>query len=278
MTLFNKPKQYGETHGEGSMLNSANIQAIATELMGQHARKETFVNFPDRVPTLDDANDVQDAYVAMLCDAQGTSVGGYKIALTSKSTRDWLKIDHPCAGQVLANRIHQSPFTVHLSDYVRFSMETEICIVLDKDMAGDCTIEDVRRNLRSIHCSYELVEDRGADLTCLDARSLVSDNSWNGGIVMGPPGPTDLVLENRAGRLRVNGVVTKEGTTRETMGGNPLFVVAWLAGHLGKRGKVLKAGMPVITGSIIETQFPVAGDVLVFEVDGMPPVELRIAE
>jgi 2-keto-4-pentenoate hydratase len=252
MTLFNKPKQYGETHGEGSMLNSANIQAIATELMGQHARKETFVNFPDRVPTLDDANDVQDAYVAMLCDAQGTSVGGYKIALTSKSTRDWLKIDHPCAGQVLANRIHQSPFTVHLSDYVRFSMETEICIVLDKDMAGDCTIEDVRRNLRSIHCSYELVEDRGADLTCLDARSLVSDNSWNGGIVMGPPG--------------------------ETMGGNPLFVVAWLAGHLGKRGKVLKAGMPVITGSIIETQFPVAGDVLVFEVDGMPPVELRIAE
>ena len=61
------------------------------------------------------------------------------------------------------------------------------------------------------------------------------------------------------------------------MGGNPLFVVAWLAGHLGRRGKVLKAGMPVITGSIIETQFPVAGDVLVFEVDDMPPVELRLA-
>ncbi|MDB5397609.1 MAG: hypothetical protein JWM91_5115 [Rhodospirillales bacterium] len=259
------------------MLSSANIQAIAADLMDQHVRRETFVNFPERVPTLDDANDVQDAYVSLLCHAKGTEVGGYKIALTSKSTRDWLKIDHPCAGQVLSNRIHQSPYTVHISDYVRFSMETEICVVLDKDMSGECTIEDVRRNLRSIHCSYELVEDRGADLTRLDARSLVADNSWNGGIVIGPPGPTDLVLENRAGRLKVNGKVTKEGTTRETMGGNPLFVVAWLAGHLGKRGKVLKAGMPVITGSIIETQFPVAGDVLVFEVDDMPPAELRVA-
>jgi 2-keto-4-pentenoate hydratase len=52
--------------------------------------------------------------------------------------------------------------------------------------------------------------------------------------------------------------------------------MAWLIGHLGRRGKVLKAGMPVITGSIIETQFPVAGDVLSFEVDGMPPCELRV--
>ena len=51
---------------------------------------------------------------------------------------------------------------------------------------------------------------------------------------------------------------------------------AWLAGHLGRRGRKLKAGQPVITGSIIETQFPVAGDVLVFEVDGMPPCELRV--
>lgn len=259
------------------MLSSAEVQTIAEELFAQHERREPFVPFPDRVPTMDDACKVQDAHVALLTRRFGTEVAGYKIALTSKSTRDWLKIDEPCIGQVLGNRIHYSPYTVRLSGYVRFSMETEICVVLDRDMAGECTVDDVRRNLRSIHTSYELVEDRAADLTRLDAHSLVSDNSWNGGIVIGPPADTTLDLENRAGRLKVNGKVTKEGTTRETMGGNPLFVMAWLIGHLGKRGKVLKAGMPVITGSIIETQFPVAGDVLVFEVDGMPPVELRVA-
>jgi len=260
------------------MLSSAEVQTIAEELFAQHERKEPFVPFPDRVPTMDDACKIQDAHVALLTRRLSTTVAGYKVALTSKSTRDWLKIDEPCIGQVLGNRIHQSPHTVHLSDYVRFSMETEICCVMDKDMAGDCTIEDVRNNLRSIHTSYELVEDRGADLTRLDAHSLVSDNSWNGGIVIGPAADKTLEMENRSGRLRINGQVTKEGNTRDTMGGSPFAVMAWLIGHLGRRGKVLKAGMPVITGSIIETQFPVAGDVLSFEVDGMPPCELRVVD
>ena len=76
--------------------------------------------------------------------------------------------------------------------------------------------------------------------------------------------------------MRVNGKVVKEGTTAETIGGNPLFVISWLAGHLAKHGKVLKAGMPVITGSIIETWFPVAGDVLSFDVDDMEPVVLKL--
>lgn len=258
------------------MLSPKDVQGIARELFLQHERREQFVPFPERVPTSDDSYNIQDALVSLMSEKEQTEVAGYKIALTSKSTRDWLKINEPCAGQILGSRIHQSPYTLSVSKFVRFSVETEICVVLDRDLMGECTIEDVQRSLRSLHCSYELVEDRGADLTRLDARSLVSDNSWNGGIVIGPPGPTDLVLENRAGRLKVNGVVTKEGTTRETMGGNPLHVVAWLAGHLGKRGKTLKAGQPIITGSIIETQFPVAGDHLVFEVDDMPPVELRL--
>lgn len=259
------------------MLSQSEIDAVARDLFDQHERKAPFVNFPDRVPTIADADNVQDAYVALLNRKYGTEVGGYKIALTSKATRDWLKIDHPCAGQVLSNRIHQSPHTVHLSEYVRFSIETEICVVLDRDMSGDCTTLDVERNLRSVHCAYELVEDRGADLTCLDARSLVSDNSWNGGIVIGPAAPAGLDLTNRAGRLRVNGQVTKEGNTRDTMGGSPLHVMVWLIGHLGRRGRALEAGQPVITGSIIATQFPALGDTLVFDVDGIKPVELRVA-
>jgi 2-keto-4-pentenoate hydratase len=258
------------------MLSPSEIEAIAADLFQQHERRAPFVPFPDRIPTNDDALDVQDALVRLLTRKLGTEVAGYKIALTSKSTRDWLKIDEPCAGQVLGSRIHQSPHTVHVRDYVRFSMETEICVVLDRDMSGPCTVEDVRKTMRSVHCAYELVEDRGADLTRLDAKSLLSDNCWNGGIVIGPAAPAGLDFTNRKGRLRINGVITNEGTTNETMGGDPLFVVAWLVGHLGKRGRALKAGQPVITGSIIQTQFPKAGDVLAFDVDDMPPVELRL--
>src|SRR5581483_2249289 len=120
-------------------------------------------------------------------------------------TRDWLKVYEPCCGQVLANRIHHSPAVVKVADFVRFSLEPEVCVILDRDMSGTVTVDDVRRNLRSIHCAYELVEDRGADMTRIDARSLTADNSWNAGIVIGPPGPLDIGLTNWRGRLSVNG-------------------------------------------------------------------------
>jgi 2-keto-4-pentenoate hydratase len=258
------------------VLSQAEVNVIAAALFRQHEHREPFQPLPDRVPTVADAHDIQDAYVQMLLDKEQTTVGGYKVALTSKQIRDWLKLHEPCAGQVLANRIHASPYTARVADFVRLSIETEVCVVLDRDMSGPCTTGDVRGNLRSVHCAYELVEDRGADLTALDAKSLTSDNSWNGGIVIGPAGPRDLDLVNRGGVLKVNGAPFREGTTAETMDGDPLDAVVWLAQHLGKRGGAIKAGQPVMTGSIMQSQFIGAGNLLEFAIDGMPPVELRL--
>ena len=258
------------------MLNQSEVDTLAADLFRQHEARQIFKAFPERMPTMTDAENIQEAYVSLLLKKEQAEVGGYKVALTSKQTRDWLNIQEPCAGQVLSTRIHRSPSTIKTSDYVRFSLEPEVCVLLDRDMAGPCTIDDVRRTIRSLHCSYELVEDRGADLTRLDAKSLTADNSWNAGIVIGPPARPDLDLESRRGRLSVNGRQTQEGTTAETMGGNPLHAVVWLAGYLGRRGRAIKAGQPVITGSIIQSQFLKAGDVAVFAMDDMPPVELRL--
>jgi 2-keto-4-pentenoate hydratase len=52
--------------------------------------------------------------------------------------------------------------------------------------------------------------------------------------------------------------------------------VVWLAGHFGKRGQCIKAGHPVITGSIVKSQFIGPGNVLEFAIDGMPPVILNL--
>src|ERR1700744_4619847 len=141
------------------MLSKDEINAIAMDLFAQHERRQMFEPFPDRVPTVSDAQDIQDALVALLETKHGTTVGGYKIALSSQRMRDWLKIQEPCAGLVLKTRIFTSPHTVRTADFVRLSIEPEICVVLDKDMSGECTVADVRRNLRSLHCSFEMVED-----------------------------------------------------------------------------------------------------------------------
>lgn len=271
---FNQ-EYYGKHHLEGKMANQA--QTIAHELFKQHEAREKFIAIPERIASQEDAYAIQDALVPMLVKKYDTEVGGYKIALTSKQTQEWLKINQPCSGQILANRVHQSPHTTNISDWMNFGIETEICVVLDRDLPSECSFEEVQESLRSIHCAYELVEDRCADLTAMDAKSLVADNSWNCGIVMGPGIPPNIDLSKRSGRLKVNGKNFLEGTTEETMGGNPINVVMWLARNLGARGKQIKAGNVIITGSIIPTQFPKAGETLVFDVDGIPPVELRVA-
>ena len=254
---------------------ATDVESIARDLFEQHERRENFAPFPDRMSSEDDAYAVQDILVPMLAKKYGAEVAGYKIALSSKQTQEWLKINDPCAGQILANRVHQSPFTTKISDWMNFGIETEVCVVLDRVLPAECSFEEVQKSLRSIHCAYELVEDRYADLTKLDPKSLVADNCWNGGIVVGPGVNPDIDLSNRSGRLKVNGQVAHEGTTQETMGGNPINVVMWLARNLGKRGKQIEAGNVIITGSIIATQFPKAGEAVVFDIDGIPLVELR---
>jgi 2-keto-4-pentenoate hydratase len=258
------------------MLTESQVEVIADDLFIQHEDKKHFVSLSEKNLTVGDAYRVQDALVARFAHKHQASVSGYKIALTSKKMQEWLKINEPCAGQVLGNRICHSPYTVRTADYGRLSVEMEVCVVLERDMAGTVSFEDVKQNIRSLHSAYELVDDRGADLSALDVESLVADNSWNEGIVIGPPAPPGLDLDDRIGRLIWNGSRRMEGTTRETIGGNPLHVVVWLAAHLGKLGRKIKAGEPIITGSVIPTQFPKPGDILEFEMAGFPGVKLEL--
>ena len=258
------------------MLSTAEIDAAGAALFMQHENREEFKPLSSAV-TMEEAQRIQDAYVAKLLKKLDAHVGGYKVALTTKQIREWLKRDEPACGQIISSRIYTSPHVVRGEDYVRLSIEPEICVVLDNDMSGDCTVDDVHKNIRSLHCAYELVEDRGADLGNLDVVSLLADNCWNAGIVMGPAAERSLPLDSRTAHLWVNDGLVATGSTAECLNGNPLHVVAWLSQYLGQQGRSIKAGQPVLTGSIIRTQFLRPGDRAVFEVDGMPPATLTIA-
>lgn len=161
------------------MLSPTEVQSLAADIFAQHERRETFKPIPDRIPTVADAQDVQDAYVDLLLKKYRTTVGGYKVALTSKRVRDWLKVYEPCArpGPGLAHLSIAPHGTCARIPRPLLRRDRSLRGAGIRDMGGPCTVADVRRNLRSLHCAYELVEDRGADMNKMDARSLASDNS-----------------------------------------------------------------------------------------------------
>jgi 2-keto-4-pentenoate hydratase len=259
-------------------------QALAAALLGRHARRETFTSIFDALdqdggeaPDEALAYAVQDAYVAGL----GGQPAGYKVGLTTQRMQQMCGVDEPISGVVLKSRILASSATVRAADYVRLGIESEMAVRIapGADRRGlDVQDVDFHHLIDQVCASFELVEDNGADYKRLSAASIVADNSWNAGLVFGQASPAGgfAHLRGRRGVLSVNGEAVNEGMSDEVLG-DPLNAVRWLAGHLRRRGSALKPGQWISTGAIVPTRFAAPGDRFVFEIEGLAPVQLRIA-
>ena len=205
------------------------------------------------------------------------AVAGLKIATTTKVMQELMGIDHPCGGMIFARTVHQSPAELRLADYQHLMIECELAVRLGGDLAQSAapyTADTVRPAVAAAMPAFELIEDRNADYKRTNALSLIADNCWNAGVVLGAGVPFDLErpLAGIAGRLAINGRESHEGTTDD-----PLATLAWIANVAAERGRPLRAGMIVITGSVIAT-LPIApGDRFVFRLDGLGEAELAVS-
>src|SRR5262249_28041613 len=103
------------------------------------------------------------------------------------------------------------------------------------------------------------------------ALSLIADNAWNGGIVLGAPRspPTGSDLDGIPGRLSRNGKPELAGKTDDPMG-----ALAFLANLAADRGQPLRGGMVAITGGIVPTVGVGVGEGLEFTVEGVGDVAM----
>src|SRR5580700_2253457 len=181
----------------------------AESLLAAHRANQRFkpLAAPTAPATIADAYDIQEKYVALLRGEHGAAVG-YKVGLTSAPMQAFCGIDHPIAGVVLARRVHRSGATVRRSDFGRLGLEFEIAVRLKSDVpvtGVPFTAGTIRPHIDGVCAAIELVDDRDADYASLDVRSLVADNSWNGGIVLSEFATTWPDLENVLGRATKDG-------------------------------------------------------------------------
>jgi 2-keto-4-pentenoate hydratase len=255
-------------------------QRAAEWLFAEHQTGHRFTTLsPNAAPaTISDAYDIQDKYVALLRPGNGEPAG-YKVGLTSAAMQAFCRIDHPIAGVVLASRIHRTGAMVQRRDFGRLGLEFEIAVRIKSDIpASDAafTIEAIEPHIDGVCAAIELVDDRAADYTSLDVRSLVADNSWNAGIILSDFRSTWPDLAPLLGRATKDGDLIGEGYGRDILG-HPFNSVAWLATHLSSRGETLKAGEIVMTGSVMKTIFPEQAARYRFDVEGLGSVEVQVA-
>ena len=68
--------------------------------------------------------------------------------------------------------------------------------------------------------------------------------------------------------MRINGREVGTGRGGDILG-HPLNALAWLANGLAGRGRTLAAGEFVLLGSVVETKWVAAGDLVEIEIEGL---------
>lgn len=219
------------------------------------------------------AYDLQDAVNRRLAAAGLGAVTGWKIGCTTPTMQRFLNIGNPCAGAVFATTVHRDAGVFRRGDHHHAGVECEIAVRLDADLPPDGAPYDRDRVAFAVGAAMaaiEVVDDRYRDFRRFDTPTLIADNFFNAGLVLGPPVEAwrALDLAALAGAMQINGQTVGSGFGRDILG-HPLEGLAWLANLQARRGTGLVAGQVVTLGSVVQTQWVAAGDVAEVTVEGL---------
>ena len=259
------------------------IERAGEWLFEAHRRRDAFAPLPPEIAPrdVDDAYAIQGQYVARRATTLGP-VTGYKIALTTAAMRAMVGLNDSIAGDMMEGTIRRGSTRVRSADYVRLIVEFEIGVELGEDLPAIGAPYDRKRVAQAVSAvmpALELADDRSADYTILpnNALMLIADNAWNEGAVLGAPVRDwrHIDLGALQGFATVNGANVGSGHGRDALG-HPFEAVAWIANNLAARGLGLWRGDVVITGSLVTSKFPKAGDLVRFEAGELGAVELQV--
>ena len=260
-------------------MDAAKVADAAALLYRHRAEARRFTGFPEALRPRDEheAYGVQ-AALGRLTEGDEPPAG-YKIGATTPVMQAYLGIDHPCAGRLANAGIRHSPADLRAADFQRVGVECEIAVRLAADLPPRERPHDpvsVAAAVGACMAAIEIVDDRYVDYRGLDAATLIADQFFHAGCVLGPEADwRSLDLAAVEGVMTIDGVEAGRGIGADVLG-HPFAAVAWLADHLGARGDRLRAGQLVLTGSIVEVRWPRPGSTVAGALAGLGRAEARI--
>ncbi|MBE9397077.1 2-oxo-hepta-3-ene-1,7-dioic acid hydratase [Pontibacterium sp. N1Y112] len=205
--------------------------------------------------TIEDAYAIQRKWVEMKL-AEGRSVIGHKIGLTSRAMQQSSQIDEPDYGTLLNDMLFQDGGDIPTDQFIVPRIEVELAFILAKPLKGpNCTIFDVYNATDYVVPALELIDARSQSIDPDSGRprkvfDTISDNAANAGIILGgrPIKPTELDLRWVSAMMYRNGVIEETGVAAGVLN-HPANGVAWLANKLAPYDVTLEPGQIILGGS-----------------------------
>lgn len=206
----------------------------------------------------------------------GDRLIGYKAALTSKAMQRQEGIDTPVLGTLLASRLRSEAEPVSLKGFLKGTVEPEVGVVMGGDLSGPGVTPQAA--VAAIAGYVPAIEV--GDIRTEGRRTLqhsICCNTFNGahlfGTALTPPG---IDLRREGMTMAVNGRHHASATAIEVLG-DPVLSVVFIANRLAELGLSLRAGMVLLTGSIVSSIPVQPGDAVRIQFTRLGDIEARFA-
>jgi 2-oxo-hept-3-ene-1,7-dioate hydratase len=246
------------------MLDAATIAALARQLYEARRSRTQLRQFSKQHPgmTIADAYAIQREWVRLEL-ADGRTIKGRKIGLTSRAMQQASQIDEPDYAPLMDDMFFAGGGDIPIERFIAPRIEVELAFILGKPLAGPgVTLFDVLSATEYVSPAVEIIDARiePFDRETKEPRKVfdtISDFAANAGIVLGgrPVRPMELDLRWVGALLHKNGVVEETGLAAAVLN-HPATGVAWLANKIAPYDERLDVGDVVLAGSFTR---PVAG-------------------
>lgn len=260
------------------MLNEQTIQALGDELYQALCNRVAIAPLTEREPEIS----VEDAYHVSLRMVQrriadGETIVGKKIGVTSKAVMNMLNVHQPDFGYLTDKMVYGNGEEMPISEQlIAPKAEGEIAFVLKHDLNGPgVTAADVLRATDFVMPCFEIVDSRIKDWK-IKIQDTVADNASCGLLVLGDKrvDPRKLDLSTVGMVVEKNGDLLSTGAGAAALG-SPVNCIVWLANTLGRLGVSLKAGEVILSGSLVPLEPVVAGDYMRVSIGGIGSASVR---
>jgi 2-keto-4-pentenoate hydratase len=201
--------------------------------------------------TLDQAHTICEENIQARIDA-GEETRGYKVGFTNIPVRDKMGLPDSTYGYLMNTMVLETGGEFQMSELIAPKVECEICFKLKSPLSGrGLSVDEVLAATEGVRASFEICDARIKDWKC-PYPDFFADNGFSARIILGGIGwvaPDQIDLLGEEVVLTRDGEELARGFGKDAMG-HPANAVSWLAGKLADRGKGLKAGELVMTGTL----------------------------
>jgi 2-keto-4-pentenoate hydratase len=210
----------------------------------------------------------------------GEKALGWKVAFSAPAAMERLRTTAPLFGFLMQRALLASDATVSVAGWANPVLEPEIAVHIRKDVPAGADREVAAAAIGGVGPAIELVDpDPDRPVTAETLEETLAGDIFQRNIVLGKSDTSRAgsVLQGLVARIVKNGADVVPPAAPTATAVELIDIVRHLAGTLGAFGESLRAGQVIITGSIVTPMPMRAGDGLLFELQPIDTISVKLS-